>query len=239
MKLNVRTWGKEGSPIALLMHGITSSSTTWSAMGPALAERGYQALAPDFRGHGESPRADSYAAEEMANDIIEAVPHSPALAIGNSLGGWVLALIVDRLRPRRAVYEDPAWELTAEEQMAVDGQIRRGLSNAGSVARVAGNQSGFDPKVLDWLLTDADYDVRPRTATTRSLVIAADPPDRITTNVARKLHSGGFDIAVVNGAGHVAHGDDLEGVLALLDRWIASPDSQRWFPEEWAERHKR
>ena len=45
-------------PVALLIHGVTSSSRTWWRVGPALAARGYRVLAVDLRGHGASPGVD-------------------------------------------------------------------------------------------------------------------------------------------------------------------------------------
>src|SRR3954465_4887 len=46
-------------PAILLIHGIGDSSSTWSGVIPALAQR-YRVIAPDLLGHGASdkPRAD-------------------------------------------------------------------------------------------------------------------------------------------------------------------------------------
>jgi pimeloyl-ACP methyl ester carboxylesterase len=105
-RLYVHEWG-DGDRAALLVHGITSDSGSWWQVGPELADRGYHVYAPHLRGHGHSPRGP-YSVESWADDLVESVPDGPELAIGHSLGGLVLAAAVDRLRPRRAVYEDPA-----------------------------------------------------------------------------------------------------------------------------------
>lgn len=250
MKLHVRRWGA-GERTALLMHGITSDSVTWDEVGNALAERGYSVLAPDYRGHGLSPRAQSYGIDEFCDDVLENVPSRVEVALGNSLGGWILAKIVDRLRPAHAVYEDPAWSISGEHHALVEAEIRANLAQdaaavaaahplytAADVQRVVEARSRFDPMVLRDLLSGSTYDARPRAAVVPSLAIAADPPDLISPSVAAELRSAGFDVAVVPGAGHVAHRDDLAGTMELLDRWLAKPpDGERWFPEEWARRY--
>jgi hypothetical protein len=45
----------------------------------------------------------------MINSIFVELSRGVELAVGHSLGGLVLARVVDRVRPARAVYVDPAW----------------------------------------------------------------------------------------------------------------------------------
>jgi pimeloyl-ACP methyl ester carboxylesterase len=72
-RLATRSWG-EGRPLAVLVHGITSSSRTWWRTGPALAERGFRVLAVDLRGHGASPPlVAGLGAAELAADVAETV----------------------------------------------------------------------------------------------------------------------------------------------------------------------
>jgi pimeloyl-ACP methyl ester carboxylesterase len=109
-------------PLAVLVHGVTSSSRTWWRVGPSLAERGYRVLAVDLRGHGASPRPGSrLPIADLAADVAETVaaesgsdpPGStrPAveLLVGHSLGALV-ALELVGAHPglaRRLVLEDP------------------------------------------------------------------------------------------------------------------------------------
>lgn len=113
VQLHTHTWG-EGDRIALLIHGIMADHRTWRRVGPALAERGYRAIAVDLRGHGASGRGE-YSPEAFADDVVETLPAGAELAIGHSLGGLTLSLAVDRLKPKRAVFSDPAWHLAAPE----------------------------------------------------------------------------------------------------------------------------
>jgi len=96
-QLATRTWGHadaDGRPRVLLVHGITSSSRTWWQVGPALAERGYQVLAVDLRGHGGSPRIeDGLGLADLAADVAETVTQTVGrpveLLVGHSLGALV------------------------------------------------------------------------------------------------------------------------------------------------------
>jgi pimeloyl-ACP methyl ester carboxylesterase len=75
--LATRAWGDGADPsrpLAVLVHGVTSSSRSWWRVGPALAERGFRVLAVDLRGHGASPRpVAGLAAADLAADVAETV----------------------------------------------------------------------------------------------------------------------------------------------------------------------
>jgi pimeloyl-ACP methyl ester carboxylesterase len=79
-------------PVVVLVHGITSTSATWSNVLPALAER-FTVVAPDLLGHGESakPRGD-YSLGAYASgirDLLIALGHERATFVGHSLGGGI------------------------------------------------------------------------------------------------------------------------------------------------------
>ena len=111
MKLNITTVG-DGPRSLALIHGITGDSGTWFELAPRLAERGYTVVMPDLRGHGYSDRAESYSMDDFAADIVETLPAGLDVVIGHSLGGRTLSGAVDRLRPQRAIYFDPAWQMS-------------------------------------------------------------------------------------------------------------------------------
>jgi pimeloyl-ACP methyl ester carboxylesterase len=79
-------------PVLVLLHGITSSSRTWRAVMPQLAET-HTVVAPDLLGHGESakPRGD-YSLGAYASgvrDLLAALGHDRATVVGHSLGGGI------------------------------------------------------------------------------------------------------------------------------------------------------
>jgi pimeloyl-ACP methyl ester carboxylesterase len=123
--LATRTWGKgagAGRPLAVLVHGVTSSSRTWWRVGPALAAR--------LRGHGASPRAAAgLAAADLAADVADTVAALAALGagvdllVGHSLGALV-ALELVAARPgfaRRLVVEDPPGPGSVDWAALADG----------------------------------------------------------------------------------------------------------------------
>jgi pimeloyl-ACP methyl ester carboxylesterase len=76
------------APVAVLVHGVTGWHRTWWRVGPALAERGWRAVAVDQRGHGRSPRIDGFTTiGELAADLaatIERIGPPVAALIGHS-----------------------------------------------------------------------------------------------------------------------------------------------------------
>lgn len=111
MRLRVHTWGS-GPHSVILVHGISGSARTWRAFAARLIRRfPVRVLAVDMRGHGDSPRARSYRLADFAADLRESLPAGADVAIGHSLGGRVLAEVAGDLRPARAVYLDPAFDV--------------------------------------------------------------------------------------------------------------------------------
>jgi pimeloyl-ACP methyl ester carboxylesterase len=91
VRLATRTWGEgdgAGRPLAVLVHGVTSSSRTWWRVGPALAARGFRVVAVDLRGHGASPRlVAGLAAADLAADVAETVAPLAGAEAGGAPAG--------------------------------------------------------------------------------------------------------------------------------------------------------
>src|SRR5215217_6363410 len=89
-RVSYRTGG-DGPPLVLI-HGITSSSASWEAVLPGLAEH-FTILAPDLLGHGQSDKpAGDYSLGSHAclvRDLMLALGHERATIVGHSLGGGV------------------------------------------------------------------------------------------------------------------------------------------------------
>jgi pimeloyl-ACP methyl ester carboxylesterase len=138
--------GVDGSaPVALLIHGVTSSSRTWWRVGPALAARGYRVLALDLRGHGASPGVDgALALADLAADVLSTLrdegavsPGGPPpsehrarmvappidLVVGHSLGALVALELLGRVPglARRLVLEEPPGPTEVDWAAMADG----------------------------------------------------------------------------------------------------------------------
>lgn len=122
--LHVADDGPADAPVVLLLHGITSCTTTWDWLVPHLATD-HRVLRLDFRGHGASGHAPgtyhfpSYVADAVA--VCEQVAGGPCVVIGHSLGGGTAAAMAQQ-RPdlvRGVVLEDPA--LAGASRLRVEG----------------------------------------------------------------------------------------------------------------------
>lgn len=132
MILAHRSWGKPAGPLALLVHGGAGSSSTWNQLGPWLGERGWQVVAVDLQGHGDSPldTADGYPTFEMlAQDLVDTVAALPGagngvdLLLGASLGASV-SLVCAAAHPtfagRLALLDPPGRENIDRDQSAAE-----------------------------------------------------------------------------------------------------------------------
>lgn len=120
MVLAARSWGDPLAPVALLVHGAGDSMATWSQVGPWLADRGWNAIAVDLRGHGDSASPPSGSRVErslsaFAGDVLETLrvlrsgPAHADVVIGYALGALVSLTCVAE-HPwfaRRLVLEGP------------------------------------------------------------------------------------------------------------------------------------
>lgn len=98
----------EGTPI-LLLHGFPDSRKIWRDITPRFVEHGYQAIAPDMRGFGDSPILDNtadYKAHLVIDDLIQLMDdhetEQPIHVVGHDWGAviaWCMALShPDRVR---------------------------------------------------------------------------------------------------------------------------------------------
>ncbi|MGG7574482.1 alpha/beta fold hydrolase [Streptomyces sirii] len=233
MELHTHEWGA-GERIAVLVHGMMSDHRTWRRVGPALAERGYRVIAVDLRGHGRSPRGE-YGAELYADDLVETLPAAPEVAIGHSLGGLALSLAVERLRPRRVVYSEPAWSLGRVEQ-PVDPAVFVTFKTAHRTMVRSFNPRWDDIDVDIELATVADWDTGTALALSAERLQDRTPEKPVVPSLvqiagegflfpdgaaaAADLTDRGFEVRTVPGAGHTIHRDDFDGFLAGLEGWV-------------------
>ena len=113
--------GREDGPTLVLLHGFTDSGLCW-ADAVRRWRHDYRIVAPDARGHGESPRFDpaksgSNRTDVMVADVVsllEALTRESddlPLLVGHSMGAGIAAIVMAS-RPDlvcAGVLEDPPW----------------------------------------------------------------------------------------------------------------------------------
>jgi pimeloyl-ACP methyl ester carboxylesterase len=241
MKLSTSTWGDpSASRTAVLIHGVTSSAASWVRVGPALAAWGYYVVAPELRGHGESPKANGhYSLNEMVGDLPESVPLAPKLLLGHSFGGVMAILATQRglLKPSFLALEDPVLHFADQQLPArllkndeanlprdVEGTLRANprwqpVDAEGKVASL---------RAIDWdhmrqvFSENAPWDLRmnvrevARMVPTRLILPESSfyvpPQDAVDLEVAL----GQGTVIRVAGTGHSIHRDDLDAFMTAI-----------------------
>nr|WSX75044.1 alpha/beta hydrolase [Streptomyces sp. NBC_00899] len=232
MELATRTWGAAGGRVALLVHGMMADHRTWRRVGPALADRGYHVRGLDLPGHGGSFRAAGpdggrrYRLGDMARAVAAACPGGADLAIGHSLGALVLERAISRgLTVGRAVYSDPAWR-SEPHDLAPARAYKHATREEIRTANPRWEDAAVDDEVRCLAVWDPDTLAvlepppgLPASALTPSLVLLADPSERVPPQQQRQLRSRGFVVRTVPGTGHSVHRDDFPGFMAALSGW--------------------
>ncbi|MGB6206776.1 alpha/beta fold hydrolase [Mycobacterium sp.] len=98
--------GDPEKPAVVFLHGGGQTRRSWGKAAAAVAERGWQAVTVDLRGHGESDWSEGgdYRLTSFALDIqqvLRQVPPQPVL-VGASLGGFTTMLLAGEISPGTA-----------------------------------------------------------------------------------------------------------------------------------------
>lgn len=100
VRLRYSRWRGGGRPI-LVLHGGGQTRHAWEESAAHLGERGWDVVALDLRGHGESDWApgQAYALPDFAGDVVAVLPQlgwERAALVGFSLGGLISLHLVAR-----------------------------------------------------------------------------------------------------------------------------------------------
>jgi pimeloyl-ACP methyl ester carboxylesterase len=239
-------WGA-GPGRALLLHGTVSAGATWWQLAETLAADGYEVLAPDLRGHGTSPRADSYLLADHVADV-RALGTGWDLVVGHGLGGLLGALAADadagsdRRFARRLVLLDPALDIpddrfetgaAAEIAEAVHPRSPRAVQVAHpawdrrDVTAVADAAKAADATAVARTLRDNTpwrYTGVISRLVVPTLVLSADPAHGALfpppTGVELMIRNPSVRVRMVVGAGHAVHRDRAAAVSAAIRSFL-------------------
>lgn len=130
----------------LLVHGLSAYSGAWWRVGSRLAEHGCLVVAPDLRGHGNSPSTESYTFGEMAADLAS-LGENWDLIVGHSLGGPIACVLAAQARSCRAVLLlDPFLDAPdADFDDIVDGLLSE-LDPQATAESISGQHPSWHPE---------------------------------------------------------------------------------------------
>ena len=152
----------DGPPIVLL-HGLTASRRYVVHGSNTLPRRGFQTVAYDARGHGESdpaPSGEGYAYTELAADlgrvIDETLGDRPAVLAGHSMGAHTLATFAlaepERVAAIVAIGPAVTGAPATADELATWDRLADGLESGGVEGFVEAYDRNLDPKWRDVLL---------------------------------------------------------------------------------------
>lgn len=216
---------------ALLIHGLSSNSTTWWRVADALKDDGWDVVTPDLRGHGTAPRQQSYALADYASDL----PSGPwDLVLGHSLGGAIAVLLGGSTR--RLALLDPVLEVRPEEfddikqdqlgeLLLTEENIRASKPNWSErdlELKVAAVRQVDPAAVLGTFTDNPTWNVleAARELPVPTLILGGDPAvyTMLAPETAHDLARANplIEYVVVEGAGHSVHRDRPAETIAML-----------------------
>jgi pimeloyl-ACP methyl ester carboxylesterase len=247
MPLTIHRYGSSNARTVLLLHGLTEAGTAWPDL---VAHWGddWRVLAPDLRGHGQSPRFTedqlATAPEVLLADVVTVVDAQPApvALVGHSLGG-LLALRAAVARPDgiwALVLEDPArptGDRTPEPGFVAQNEdfLDAMADQAGQVARMLRDSSWSRAEIEAWAackplvdrayvrrglyLGDGAWEELFNALRVPTLLIV--PPDSPMAPRQEAVHNALVRTVVVPGAGHCVRRDQPARYVRVVDEFLA------------------
>ncbi len=240
MRLHSTTTGSGDRHVGLI-HGLGGSGATWKPLIDRMLATGrYTVTTLDLRGHGESDRASSYTLDDLAGDVVEALPTALHSVVGHSLGGAVLVRAVARLQPERAIYLDPGFGLSlptsgfkgrafwaipplslgvmgllqarrsAPQRAALDPSIRELMKRA---------QQQFDAKMAVGVFREVAFHpiAIAAPAVPSTIVLSDESPAVLPDSMAAALEREGWDIRRLAGIHHDMQIEDPDRTFAIIE----------------------
>lgn len=237
------------APTMLLVHGLTDAGTAW----PDLIARwgkDFHIVAPDLRGHGESPRFTpeelSHCPEIMRDDLHDIIRTygEAVIIVGHSLGGN-LALSIASEHPelvRALVLEDPAKPMFdappatfAEENLAFVDSMDTVEKRYAAIERMHGETSWSETEIEAWAECKPKVDRNylreglrllpcyvEKTYQTLSIPTLLIIPDPAPMAPRREdISNPQVRWAVIDGAGHCVRRDQPEAYYSTVEAFLA------------------
>lgn len=158
------------SPALLLLHYFGGSARSWDMLAARLGPA-WRCVAPDMRGFGDNHAGGPYGVDDYADDAAAlAAGLGPFILVGHSMGGKVAAALAGRHPPGLVGLiliapsppcPEPMTDTAREELRASFGSRDGAVRTARAISARANDGPGFDPAVLDRIVTDHMRAARP------------------------------------------------------------------------------
>ncbi len=129
-------------PAVVLLHGFPLGRAMWKEQVAAIGSM-YRVIAPDLRGHGDSPAPDGdYTIDEMADDVVELLDtlglDVPVVVGGLSMGGYIALSLAERYpeRIRALLLMDTRAAADSPEVAARREELAQAVLSAGNPSPV-------------------------------------------------------------------------------------------------------
>lgn len=240
MRLHTETTGSGDRHVGLI-HGLGASALTWQPLIDRMRATGrYAVTTVDLRGHGQSDRSGSYALDDLADDIAEALPQGLHSLVGHSLGGAVLVRAVARLSPGHAIYLDPGFGLSlptsglAGRAFWAVPPLSLGVMGLLQARRSAAQRAAYDPDIRDAVARSRQqFDARMATGVFRevafhpvtiappvvpsTIVLSDDAPAVLPDAMATALEREGWRVRRLAGIHHDMHLEEPDLTFAAIE----------------------
>lgn len=233
MKLATYTTGS-GSRHAALIHGVAVSGKVWTEITRLLVEcYDYTVTTVDLRGHGLSPRADSYAIRDFSEDLVETLPHNLDLLMGHSLGGRAAVDASYFLHPKQLICLDPGFHLgkvsgfmfvnvlpkmiTAPDWLKPYLPITPAETSEEMRQLIVNEMKKWDSKMISGIIERGiGHDYHVASPATPSTVVFSENTFVVTKELIRRLEIAGWNVRFKKNAEHDMYLQDPNGTITLI-----------------------
>jgi pimeloyl-ACP methyl ester carboxylesterase len=146
------SWGDPNGPLVILQHGGGQTRHAWKGAGETLGAAGYQAVAFDARGHGDSDWASDgdYSQDAMVEDlkdIVAQLGNKRPVLVGASMGGGTSLVAVgeERVDATALVLVDIAPRIDLAGTAKIQTFMRANPDGFGTLDEVADAISRYQP----------------------------------------------------------------------------------------------
>jgi lipase len=151
VRLHMREWGDRDAPRIVCLHGVQAYGGRFRRLAEERLASRYHVVAPDLRGHGQSPREAPWTLKAHLEDVLEIVG-DPRVWIGHSFGGRLVAELMAAQpdRVQRAVFLDPALTVPPDyARFLSDQELAQDLSFESEEEAIGAGLAGRPEPVSD------------------------------------------------------------------------------------------